>query len=85
MTLPLGGGAAVPSLTVVVPPVLLQAVRGVIGEGIQWIRRSVCFCKSAYFDGSELRELSLLGLGNVSSHSGFPESFLQVAFPNLGL
>ena len=65
--------------------VLLQAVRGVISEGIQWIRRSLCFCKSAYFACSELRELGFLGGGEVSRLPGSPEPSFQVAFPNLGL
>ena len=40
--------------------VLLQAVRGVTSEGIQWIQRSICFCKSADLAGSKLRKLRLL-------------------------
>ena len=64
--------------------VLLEAVRGVISEGIQWIRRCLCFRKSAELAGFEFRKLGLLGGGEKSRLFGSPKPFCEAAFLKLG-
>ena len=65
--------------------VLLQAIPGVTSESIPWIRRSLCFCKTAVLSGSKLRKLSFLSSRQESRLSDFPEPVAQVAFASLGL